>query len=838
MAIGRAALLSFAGGVTAVHFLSDVAGAGGFTLCAIALGALAFQLRGRRFVSERHHAEYRIPALCLLLVLSSATVAGLAYGSAWVAHRLHDALDLSNEDKVTRVELRVAELPRLDPDSRIFVAEVLSSIPEGVPSRIQVRWNSRNYAGPYGNRTRKVNADEFPKLVPGQVWRMALVLREPHGSRNPHGFDYEGHVFAQGIRATGTVRGTPVLLRDDGWATLPVAAQRARHYVRQAMLPYIETLRWGGVLLALAIGDQASVDAGDWLTFNRSGLTHLVSISGSHVTMIAVLAAFAMNFIWRRGAWRGRNLAEILPAQLASAWTALLVAWFYCLLAGWGVPARRTFFMLAIVALSLAFRLPLTATQVLALAAFVVVLLDPWAPLSAGFWLSFLAVYVLMASTGWWGRAEQRPAGRMAGWPAGLLAAARLQLLVTLALFPPLAMLFNEISLVSPLANAYAIPIIGVLVTPLALLLAACAMLPGAGAPASAIASATHWLLELCMWPTEWLAGLHWASLPVAAVPFPVLCLAMAGVGIALLPRGFPYRSLGWAFMLPALFWIPGRPEPGDWILYALDVGQGSALVFQTANRTLVYDTGVRYSPDADAAQRNLLPFLKAKGLQHIDVLVISHADLDHVGGLRSVLEAVPVQQSFANFDVHAWLKKEARLLGVRELPPLPRTMSECGHGLTWKVDGVRFEFIWPLGEGNIDLDAGTRERNRNACVLRIQGGAHSVLLPGDIGADEETSLVARGLPPTDIVLAAHHGSRFSSGQGFVEAVRAEHAIAQAGRWNRYGHPASQIERRWLSSGASFWNTGLDGAVIAYSRKGKLVVAAERELRPRYWAAR
>src|SRR5690606_21151337 len=196
------------------------------------------------------------------------------------------------------------------------------------------------------------------------------------------------------------------------------------------------------------------------------------------------------------------------------------------------------------------------------------------------------------------------------------------------------------------------------------------------------------------------------------------------------------------------------------------------------------------------------------------------------------------VQQSFANFDVHAWLKKEARLLGVRKLPPLPRTMSECRHGLTWKVDGVRFEFIWPLGEGNIDLDAGTRERNRNACVLRIQGAAHSVLLPGDIGADEEASLVARGLPPTDVVLAAHHGSRFSSGQEFVEAVQAEHAIAQAGRWNRYGHPASQVERRWLTNGASFWNTGLDGAVIASSSRGNLVVAAERELRPRYWAAR
>src|SRR5690606_13205841 len=160
-------------------------------------------------------------------------------------------------------------------------------------------WNSGHYAGPYADPARSAKGADFPELIPGQVWRMALILRQPHGSRNPHGFDYEGHIFAQGVRATGTVRGTPVLLRDDGWATLSIAVHRARNYVRDAMLPHISDQRWGGVLLALAIGDQASVDASDWVTFTRSGLTHLVSISGSHVTLIAVLAAAIMNYLWR-----------------------------------------------------------------------------------------------------------------------------------------------------------------------------------------------------------------------------------------------------------------------------------------------------------------------------------------------------------------------------------------------------------------------------------------------------------------------------------------------------------------------------------------------------------
>lgn len=771
-------------------------------------------------------------AICVAVTI----MAGLAYGSARVNDRLADTLDPSNEDKVTRVVLRVAELPRLDPDSRVFVADVLSSKPEGVPTRIQVRWNSGQYAGPYGGGGRPRAASEFPQLIPGQVWRMALILRRPNGSRNPHGFDYEGHVFAQGIRATGTVRGAPVLLDDEPWAGLSVAAQRARHYVREAMLPYIRELRWGSVLLALAIGDQASVAAEDWQTFNRSGLTHLVSISGSHVTMIAVLAGMAVSFLWRRLRRRGRGLAERLPAQLASAWAALVIAWLYCLLAGWGVPARRTFVMLAVLALSLGLRIPLAPTHVLAAAAFAVVLMDPWSMLASGFWLSFLAVYVLMAGSGWWGTPARSRLGPVASLMGKLSVAARLQLSITVALMPPLALLFNEVSLVSPLANAYAIPLLGALVTPLALLLAGLAVVPGMDAAAGAVAWVAHTILQLCMWPTAWLAELPGASLSVAAAPVWATLFAMLGVLLALMPPGLPWRSLGWAFMLPALCWVPARPAPGEWELHALDVGQGSAVVLRSASQVLVYDTGLRYSPDADAAQRTVLPFLRAMGIQKIDVLVVSHADLDHVGGLRSTLEGLPVQQSYTPFDVSAWLAREGRLLGDRDFPPLPLATSGCTYGHSWRVDEITFEFLWPLGAGHIDLSAGTRERNRNACVLRIRGADHSIILPGDIGADEEKSLVHRGLGKADVVLAAHHGSRHSSAAPFVAAVRAGHVIAQAARWNRYGHPAPAIVRRWQAQGAAFWNTGVDGAILARSRNGELTVESERERRPRYWS--
>src|SRR5690606_1636385 len=437
-----------------------------------------------------------------ILCWVSAFAVGVLYGSFRAELRLADVLDPSNEDKVTRVVLRVAELPRIEPESRLFIGEVLSSTPQGVPTRILVRWSAPGYNGPFGTGRPAAASSVSSRSAPSPA--------------------------SAGVRAVGTVRGKPVLLDDTPWAGLSIVAQRARHHVREAMLPFIGDLRWGGVLLALAIGDQASVASGDWQTFNRSGLTHLVSISGSHVTMIAVMAGVVVNGTWRRTRWRGRSLSERFPAQLAAAWVSLVVSWLYCLLAGWGVPARRTFVMLAVVAVSLGWRLPMCPTHVLAVAAFAVVAMDPWSLLSAGFCWSCLAVYVLMMSTGWWGKAVADVSrGACLRFRKTLATAASLQALITLALMPVLGLLFNEVSLVSPLANAYAIPLIGMLITPLSLLLAGLALISGWGTAAALVAESAHWLMEMCMWPTTWLASLRGASIVVATPPWGLTLFAM-----------------------------------------------------------------------------------------------------------------------------------------------------------------------------------------------------------------------------------------------------------------------------------------------------------------------
>jgi len=795
-------------------------------------GLAALVSVARRFLSPVW--SYRAGTFMWVLI---AAIPALLFTAQRVVWRLEDALTPAHVDRVTRVTLRVIDLPQRSPASRRFAAQVLSAHPQGVPQHILVSWFAP------GRRSAFSAAEPwpFPNIVPGQVWRMALNLRPPAGERNPDAFDAEAHWFAQGIRAMGSVRGTPLLIADAAWVDVETSANRVRHHIRAAMQPYVERLRYGAVLTALAIGDQAGVAPADWLVFKRSGIIHLVSISGSHITLLAVLAAVVVRWGWVRVRLRRRWLAERIPAPLAGVWAALAVAWCYCLLAGWGVPARRTFIMLAVLALAYTARLPLLASRVLLAAAVVVVVLDPWALMASGFWLSFGAVAVLLAVGGWegWQTAAQGgrappAATRALRWLHLLGSATRLQLSISLALMPLLARLFHEISLVSPLANAYAIPIVGFLITPLALLLAALACIPGLEWAAHAVAWAAHSILSGMMQVTQWLAALPIASLGVAAVPWGLTLLALAGMTWALLPTGGTLRHAAWLLILPALLWQAEPPAVGDWRLTVLDTGQSGAALLQTHTHTLLFDTGKRVSPDVESGSRTIVPLLRSLGVRQLDTLVVSHADLDHVGGASGVLRAVPVRQSFSSFDLPAWLAREAQLLGhPADVAPLPQQNHACTAGQHWEVDGVAFIFLWPRPQASAPGQA----HNANSCVLLVRGTHHAVLFSGDIGAEQEQHiLAAHGLTAVDVVLLPHHGSRFSSSAAFISTTHPSHVIAQAGLWNPFGHPHAQTIARWQRAGATVWRTDLDGAVHVQSTHGVLSASGLRSSAPHYWS--
>ena len=852
----------------------------------------------------------RQPTVVLLVLFLSIT---------WVTwraeQRLSAVLTLEHENVVTRLTFRVTSLPNDTSESLRFEAQVLKPFKAGVPTSLQVSW---------------LKTPSMPRVLPGQVFRAALVLRRPHSNLNPHGFDYEGHLFAKNIRALGRVRGLPVLLADEPYASFSVSIARARHVVREGMRRVTAAMPFGAVLIALAIGDQDSVKQEHWQIFNLTGITHLVSISGSHVTMLAAVGGWLMLSIMKRARWRGRLLCERVPARVIATLAAMLVAWLYCLLAGWGVPAQRTFFMLACVAASILVRHTLSASRVLAAAAAVVVVADPWAPLATGFWLSFLAVGILFAA----GAAGSKMLAQSSAVPASgvqvgivedppnqssiqasrtylfrqhltpfrqhaiqfkqrtvlirqraalcmqrvkLLCAeaTRLQWLITIAMLPVLAFLFQQVSLVSPFANALAIPVLTFVVTPLALALALFGIVPGLGWLAMAGGVLAHWALECTLIPVTWLANLSWASFDVAAAPFWTLALAAAGLCWALQPPGWPARWAGWCLLLPVLSFEPQRPALGHWTLLAFDVGQGGAVLLQTQTHNVLFDTGPRQGA-SDAGTRTLVPAMRTLGIRKIESVVVSHADSDHAGGLLAVLKALPVGTLYSSFSFQEWLRHASPASVSAILKKESMQLLPCERGRYWDWDGVRFEFLHPSKaqpEPAITVPVRPSKvrpsKNAQSCVLHVQGAHHSALLPGDIGVKQEQLLLERhaseqhapvlyvlaqpvlaqrqAVPTTqatpaaltaDLVVVAHHGSDTSSSPRFVQQLGAQHAIVQTGYLNRFGHPHPVIKQRWVEAKATFWQTDRHGAILASSTPAGLSVQAYSQLRQRYWHQR
>lgn len=778
-------------------------------------------------------------AILLILVFTLS----LAW-STWRAQlRMADQLSSEHENVVTRIQFEITGMIQDQGDSLRFEAQVLpidhsGERPQGIPRHIQVVW-------------RKPDEMTLQGIRPGQTWRAALIFRQPRGALNPHGFDYEAHLLSRNIRAIGRVRGKPVFISEAPFSSMQVMVSGARQFLRQSMRKHVGDMTFGAVLIALAIGDQDSVKAEHWEIFNKTGITHLVSISGSHVTMLAAFGGLSMLWLWKRLRWRGQAAAEWFPAKVVAGIAALCVAWLYCLLAGWGVPARRTFFMLFVSGLVMLSRLPISASSVLCLAAAIVTLIDPWSPVATGFWLSFGAVAVLFYVGSQTQVIRNDAMTFSQRWWKILKESARLQWIITLAMLPALAYLFQQVSVTSPIANAIAIPVITFIVTPLALLMALVALIPGLEAVAAWIAWFAHLALDLTMLPVTWLAFVPGASLNVAAMPIWYVLLSLVGIVWALQPPGVPERWVGWTLLFPALTWQPQALSVGAWQLTALDVGQGSAIIVRTQRHTLLFDAGPRLGV-SDAGQRVIAPVLRALGVKHIDTLVISHPDIDHAGGLPGLLREMSISSAYTSFNLDQFLNHSQHVLKLPSPIARPNKHFLCEAGLSWELDGVVFTFLHPASiitpeEGLIKKKQSKKKIKTNAqsCVLHIQGKYHSALLPGDIGIKEENEILGRDVSRgsgervrADVVLVAHHGSTSSSSERFIAQLGALHAIAQVGYLNRFSHPALEVEQRWKSKQSIFWRTDQAGAVTAESSERGVEVYSQAYLRQRYWHQR
>ncbi len=779
----RLFVLAFAAGIWFLQRQADLAPP---TTMALLAGAGLALLLAAVGVRESAPAPRRFAARFALALAGAAL--GFAWAGGYAQWRLAQTLPSELEGRDIELTGVVAGLPQELERGLRFAFDVEQALP-GVPPRISLAW----YRG------RDDEADESPRVPvrAGERWRLTVRLKRPHGNINPHGFDYEAWLFERGIRATGYVRPKAATERIDARVWHPAyAVEMLREAIRDRFRRALPEAPYAGILIALAIGDQQAIAPELWQAFGRTGITHLMSISGLHVTMLAGLAYAAVNWLWRRSS----RLPLRLPAQHAAAIGGLLAAFAYCLLAGFAVPAQRTLYMLGVVALAHVARRELSASRVLALALLLVLLLDPWAVLAAGFWLSFGAVGLLFFIGG----------GRL-GTAHWMLEWGRAQWAVTLGMLPALLALFQQFSLVSPLANALAIPLVSFLITPLAL--AGC--LPFLD-PLLALA---HWITGGLMLAVDALAALPLAVWQQAAPPGWAVLLALGGSAWLLLPRGFPARWLGLLAFLPMLTAVPPRPAPGTAAITVLDVGQGLAIHVQTAAHDLLFDAGPAFSADADSGNRIIAPYLRAMGVRRLDTLVVSHADKDHEGGAASVLAALPV----------ALMKTS--LPWEHPLSAQPVRHEVCVDGDAWEWDGVRFEMLHP------EPDPGSRKSNDLSCVLRLSAGNKALLLTSDIEAVSELALLARHGKrlAADAMTVPHHGSRTSSTPEFIAAVGARDVIFPVGYRNRFGHPREDVVARYVASGARLHRSDAHGAVRIELGPRGLEFRHQRSESRRYW---
>ncbi len=630
----------------------------------------------------------------------------------------------------------------------------------------------------------RLSWSQGPVVVANQRWRLQVELHRPRSLSNPGAFDYRGWLLARGVGGTGRVltSGQNQLL---GEGNLLLGAVR-QWYQRQLQAHFKDDPVLG-LVQALAIGDKSQLSPQQRQVLASTGTSHLMVISGLHIGLCAMVGyGLTYLLVSFRPAWVQSGVA-----RRAAGGGALFLAGIYAALAGFSLPTLRALVMLLAYFSARQLYRETSSFQVLLLALAAVLLLHPLAVIDTGFWLSFTAVAVLLVPS------RRRP-GDVVAMRLGL----GLQCRLLVALGPLMALLLGQSSLLAPLVNLAAIPLVGFVIVPL--ILAAMVALPlyeplGVGLLGWAgklMGTVWHLLAALAKLSDGWS---HGSLFPTPAA----MLFSLIAVLMFLLPRGLPGRAAWPLLLLPML--MPTARPGNELDIYLLDVGQGTAIVVQTPGHVLLYDAGPAYASGFDAGGSVVLPFLRRRGINRIDRLIVSHGDSDHSGGVASVIAGVEVQELMAPAEYSG--------VGAPDI--------YCRAGMQWQWDGVSFKVLHP---GPLL----TAKSNNQSCVIAIEGPSLRVLLTGDIERSVERKLVAQYGPQlrSDVLLIPHHGSRSSSSYDFAWFTRPSTAVATVGYRNRFAHPAVDVQERYSELGS---------AVVTTAEAGALHIDANGRYKPFRW---
>lgn len=703
----------------------------------------------------------------LLLPWRSYPIALFLFGFVWACFSaqaaLNDRLARELDGRTLWLEGRIVGLPEISPGGVRFELVQATSRRAELPQRLRLAWHGG------------------PEIQAGEHWRLAVKLKRPHGLVNPQAFDYEAWLLAQRIGATGSVKSGQLISPASG-----MVAWRDR--LRQHLLDTPAHGREGG-LTALVLGDDSGLSNADWQVLQDTGTVHLMVISGQHIGLLATCLYGLVAGLARLGLWP--RALPWLPCACVLAFTGAVA---YGVLAGMDVPVQRACVMVGLVLLwRWRFRhLGLWLPVLVALG--VVLLAEPLASLQPGFWLSFGAVMLLILIF----------SGRLGAWPwwSSLL---RAQWAMAIGLLPLLLALGLPVSSSGPLANLVAVPVVGLLVVPLALLGTVLMPVPWLGA---AVWAAAGWVLDLLFVGLTQVA-LWWPAWLPSNLSFGVWLLIALGALLLLLPAALPMRSLGLVLLLPLLLSPLQRPPPGQAEIWMLDVGQGLAVLVRTHQHDLLYDAGPRFGA-FDTGERVVLPSLRALDVRRLDMLLLSHADNDHSGGAQAVMRGLPVAQ-------------------VRSGEPNQLAASlhaqPCINNQRWDWDGVSFQ-TWQWAQAS--------NGNQASCVLLVEANGERIWLTGDIDAAAERALLGSGLPmPAQWLFAPHHGSRSSSSKALLAEVRPSAVLISRGAHNAFAHPHPDVLARYQALNTEVLDTAHHGAVRI--RLGAYEPAQRLRDQARFW---
>jgi competence protein ComEC len=746
------------------------------------------------------------------LCLSIAVIIGFTWAAVLAQSRLNDALPQAWERKSITLVGLVSSLPETNEQGTRFkldVEKVLTPNAERhvVPNHLMLSAYKPKKHGKKLQNQADLSA-VFPQFKVGERWRLTVRLKRPHTTYNPHGFDYEYWAFSENIRATGTLQLKSGVVRLSPFVWRPsTVVNLARENIAKRIELALPNAAYAGIVKALVVGDDSQVNQSQWQTLLTTGTNHLMSISGLHITMLAGLGYWLFAQCWRRFS----ILVNAFPTQKAASLAGLFVAILYAALAGFSIPTQRTLYMLATVVFMLLLNRKLLFTHVLSTALFVVVLLDPWSVSSAGFWLSFGAVAFIVFAT----------SHRLRS-PSWMLIALRTQWAVTLGLMPLLVLMFGQFSIISPIANAFAIPLVSYAVVPPAIL--------GSLLPMNWLIQFSHAMLEWVMYGLNAIAT--W-PMAVWQQPEPAtwaVCLGIMGIAWHLLPNGVPFRIWALFCLLPLFNASPTIVQPKHFNVTVLDVGQGQAVLVQTAKHALLYDTGPIYSEESNAGARIVLPFLRGEGVKKLDMLVLSHDDNDHVGGATAIFDSLPVINLLSSLNLQAQTFSQKPYLQHK-----PRFQQRCQSGQHWQWDGVSFEVLSP---NQTVYEEGKTKDNNKSCVIKVSQQTSTLLLTGDIEKSAEYALLnqySNQLKST-VMLAPHHGSKTSSTADFINAVNPKLAIVTNGYLNRFGHPKPAVMARYQQQQIKLMRSDYNGAIqLNFNQSALTSVVSWRNAHKKYW---